>query len=311
MSEGTPPSDEAGMHRIVSVPVIFHAADGTVCPRSRGAKSCPLDDAASGAPRFEGGADDLARMDTVQDLRRLAGCLELAQKLNRIASLLPNGLNGLRLLQQQQGELLLEDERGLGLDVPGSVTSGIRTDSGVGESIESGGKPGYPFGGAGELIVNQGYAGGVGSAGLDTILSQLDSLQQQRKPTTEGDDGGLNNDDMDTAGPLPSRSEIRRYERKQQMGLHFLANMTPQQLAAMSPELKSSMDNFIHQLHGVRRSQRRRRYFAYGGSCSLLTHYVGHRCGCDRSRNQFLRSHAALIPPSLAAVAVDDGDDFA
>ena len=49
----------------------------------------------------------------------------------------------------------------------------------------------------------------------------------------------------DTVQPLPTDAE---YLRRKAMGAHFLAGVTPQQVAALSPQLKASMENFMSQL---------------------------------------------------------------
>ncbi len=55
--------------------------------------------------------------------------------------------------------------------------------------------------------------------------------------------------------PLPQNVEqLKRYERKKVLGAQFLAGLSVQQIAAISPQLKSSMDNFINQLEAHVRS---------------------------------------------------------
>ena len=49
----------------------------------------------------------------------------------------------------------------------------------------------------------------------------------------------------DTVQPLPGDAE---YLRRKAMGAHFLAGVTPQQVASLSPQLKASMENFMNQL---------------------------------------------------------------
>ena len=49
----------------------------------------------------------------------------------------------------------------------------------------------------------------------------------------------------DTVHPLPGDAE---YLRRKVMGAHFLAGVTPQQVATLSPQLKASMENFMNQL---------------------------------------------------------------
>ena len=49
----------------------------------------------------------------------------------------------------------------------------------------------------------------------------------------------------DTVHPLPGDAE---YLRRKAMGAHFLAGVTPQQVATLSPQLKASMENFMNQL---------------------------------------------------------------
>ena len=49
----------------------------------------------------------------------------------------------------------------------------------------------------------------------------------------------------DTVHPLPGDAE---YLRRKAMGAHFLAGVTPQQVAHLSPQLKASMENFMNQL---------------------------------------------------------------
>ena len=97
-------------------------------------------------------------------------------------------------------------------------------DSGVGESVEG--------------------MSAVSSGGLSNLY---------KAPTTVRFEGEDNNDlevaDLeeleDTVHPLPGDAE---YLRRKVMGAHFLAGVTPQQVATLSPQLKASMENFMNQL---------------------------------------------------------------
>ena len=62
---------------------------------------------------------------------------------------------------------------------------------------------------------------------------------------------GLGEEGEDELQALPEVAELRKYERKKKMGLNFLSSMNVQQLAAMNPSLKSSMDQFLSQLEAT------------------------------------------------------------
>lgn len=296
-SSSSPPENRLP-HRIRSIPVIFHP-DENVCPRSKGSAECPHDEEGlDGLPYFEDNVDEKQIRD-VPDLRKLAGFYELAQKVNYISNLLPNGINGLRLLRGDDGELPEEfshdnlsniesvlDQIPDNLNQivwPGKKTNvvvappesfnsattggGIRTDSGVGDSLEESAHGGsgkhpmlgfFPGGTAEEVVVNR----------VPSVKSQFfpsfrndptfyvsDEEEEEGKPDEEVD--VVENNEVtdgerdDSARPLPSRREIKRYAKKQRKGLSLLSNITPQQLAAMSPEVKSSMDQFLQKLEGL------------------------------------------------------------
>ena len=216
------------VHKVVSIKVLFHTSDDSVCPRSRGCDKCPLDDPDTGLPRFED-PDDVDVLLDLRDVRDLAGTRELVQKLRRISTRV-NGLKPLDPTSMSDDELLT---RVLSLKSDGG---GARTDSGV-------------AGLGGELIVNQ------------QQFFQPDIFDEEDEDLFEDEDLGedeiANHYDREAAkedgslGPLPTKREIKKFKKKQRVGLNFLASITPEQLAALSPEIKSSMDNFIQTLTGV------------------------------------------------------------
>ena len=99
-------------------------------------------------------------------------------------------------------------------------------DSGVGESLEgmsavsSGGLSSNPYKPAAATVRFEGEDNG------NLEVADLEELE-------------------DTVQPLPTDAE---YLRRKAMGAHFLAGVTPQQVAALSPQLKASMENFMSQL---------------------------------------------------------------
>lgn len=221
-------------HKIVNVPVIYHDDHGDeVCPLSKGEKRCPHEDDL-GRPYF-GDNDGLDQVGKVPDLRKLAGCARLAQNLRKILSL--NGLSGLKLppgfsFDTLDADLGYDDDQEPRLPLPYSANSalgGLRTDSGVGDSIP------------GSTSAFTGFHHPLDSL-ADDASSELANLN-------------VEDEDEDMIRPLPARADFKRYEKKKNLGLQFLSNVTPQQMATMAPSLRSSMDNFITQLElhmGVR-----------------------------------------------------------
>ena len=261
-----PPVKDGGgalTHKIVPVPVIFHD-DGNVCPLSKGEKTCPHEDDL-GQPNF-GANEGLDQVHSVPNIRKLAGCYDIAVKLNKIVANLPNGLNGLRVPGLNLDNLEVPQyppaigSGTSGFDTSSSVTSGatvgVRTDSGVGDSVE-----GTASSGSAPLIPPQPQSQGF-LPGDDDFSAELAALEE------------VDEDDEDTVKPLPDRSEFKeykKYERKQRTALSFLTSVTPQQLAALSPTLKSSMDNFINQVEQVRPSKTVQcRVSQKSGLCSKL-----------------------------------------
>ncbi len=233
------------------------------------------------------GDDDDAGDGKLRNLRKLAGCFDAAQKLSRIMSVLPNGFNGVRIpnqglswddgtamagtvedllpvnqgplaptaFQQQQNLIPpgfhpmqhlqhLQQQQQQYLNVPFATAdpffspgfpaaaqavpgyaqaylASARADSGVGESIE------------GTITT---ASGGYMHPFFDSPLDELEGL---------GEEG------EDELQALPEVAELRKYERKKKMGLNFLSSMNVQQLAAMNPSLKSSMDQFLSQLEAT------------------------------------------------------------
>ncbi len=266
------------LHKLNRVAVLFHD-DGEVCPLSRGDKCSHASD--DGGPDF---ADPFERdeYDSLREgdgdaklvnLRKLAGCFDVAQKLGRIMSVLPNGFNGVRIpdrgiswddgtpvddlpplyqgplvptLQQQQQNLL---------------PPGYQQYLGVPPPIHHPSMAGYPpFAYADPLAPMPMPAqassssvradSGVGESIEGTVtttstsyfgghyMDALDDLEELEEGLDEGEDA--------LAG-LPG-TEMKRYERKKRMGLSFLSSVSAQQLESLSPTLKSSMDNFLTQL---------------------------------------------------------------
>ena len=230
-------------HKIKHVPVIYHEHSDEVCPLSKGEKRCPHEDDL-GRPNF-GENDGLDQVGKVPDLRKLAGCYRLVQNLRKIISL--NGINGLKLppgfsIDSLDADLGDYDEPRLPPPLPegfhsaNSALAGLRTDSGVGESIP----------------------GSVLTTGFHPFDSIGDDASSELAILNE-DDELL--DEVDIARPLPARTEFKRYENKKRLGLQFLTNVTPQQMATMAPSLRSSMDNFINQLELHMGVNNRNRHF--------------------------------------------------
>lgn len=244
------------LHRIVPVSVIFHS-DGEVCPLSRGEKACPLEDKDLGRPYFGDNDSSWDQLGQVPNLRKLAGCFEIAQRLNQI-----QGKNGLRLppevmtwddnepirLLPNPGEeeavhpLPTTASANNHKDYPpppsslqppsGSsvVSTSHRTDSGVGDSLEG---TGTTYSGARLPLMEDGG---------------FDEYEDELSPELMMDEDEQDNDGGDVIKSLPDRTELRKYEKKKRIGLQFLSNVTAQQIAEMSPTLKHSMEHFINQL---------------------------------------------------------------
>lgn len=92
---------------------------------------------------------------------------------------------------------------------------------------------------------------GVGESleGMSAVSSGGRSSNPYKPPTTVRFEGDVEVADLeeleDTVPPLPGDAE---YLRRKAMGAHFLAGVTPQQVATLSPQLKASMENFMNQL---------------------------------------------------------------
>ena len=135
-------------------------------------------------------------------------------------------------------------------------------DSGVGESVEG--------------------MSAVSSGGLSNPY---------KAPTTVRFEGEDNNDlevaDLeeleDTVHPLPGDAE---YLRRKAMGAHFLAGVTPQQVATLSPQLKASMENFMNQLQQYVSCQRPNQPSRRSDSCRARA------CGSPQSLGQGRLSNA-------------------
>ena len=207
-----------------------------------------------GRPYF-GDNEGLDQVGNVPNIRKLAGCYDLVQNLRKIISL--NNLNGLRLppgFTLEDLELpgprfdstLASPSPLLPMDPASSVNSGVtigfRTDSGVGDSLESN-QLGIPF-----PTHNAGFH--FDSFG-DDVSSELAILDEEDEDdldeaVIDHDDDDAKDEIGDSARPLPSKREFRKYARKKRLGVQFLSTLNAQQIATMSPTLKSSMDNFMY-----------------------------------------------------------------
>lgn len=209
------------IHKIVQIPVIFHE-DDEVCPLSRGEPCIHVNE--DGHPYFQDPAD-LERLNDVPNLKKLSG------------------LNGLRPPPGYSWNDLTPGA--LGYRHPyegGSIASAATTghaDSGLGESLEGTNRLGFQHDqGDGFQLPSEFF--GDSRMDLDDDMDEMEDVDE---------------DANDTVKPLPKRSEYKRYAKKQRIALQVLNNVTPQQIANLSPSLKSSMDNFISQLElhaGVR-----------------------------------------------------------
>lgn len=267
------------IHRIRQIPVIYHD-DGEVCPLSKGESTCPHATAETGQPSFED-SSDLEQLSQVPNLRKLAGCFDV---IDRLATQLPNGLNGLIKVPnlatagQVSWSDLADDPKVMELlratlsaqmfDGSSSLTSGYRADSGVGDSIEGTGS--HQLSSSSGYFMGNNHLGGSSSARDPSEQSPLfpadiyagdydedfdEDNQHHHQQRDRDQQQQFEEDSQDTVRPLPNRKEFRRYERKQKIGAQFLTNVTPQQLQTMSPELKQSMEQFVQQIEahaGVR-----------------------------------------------------------
>ncbi len=282
-SEAKETSSSNVLHRLTRVPVVFHD-DGEVCPVSRGEKcshSLGGDDGDGGGYRLSfADASDQEEYDAllrdggkVENLRKLAGCFDVAQKLSRIMSVLPNGFNGVRIpnqglswddgtpmagtvddllpvnqtpfvpspLQQQQGlippgyPLHLQHPQYLGVPSPMTMSADPFFNP----------IPAAAFATSSSVRADS----GVGESIEGTTVTTTTSTGYFPPLIADDDDfDGMLEEGEDALQALPDAMDIRRYERKKRIGLSFLSSVNSQQLATLNPALKSSMDNFLSQL---------------------------------------------------------------